>query len=64
MSDTCRLFPPFGDPWPSCMLPSHYYIENQLITFHISSVYLATLLKLLLSFSYSVVALDFIGYST
>ena len=22
MSDTCRLFPPFGDPWPSCLLPS------------------------------------------
>ena len=26
MSDTCRLFPPFGDPWPSCLLPSH--LEN------------------------------------
>ena len=24
MSDTCSLFPPFGDPWPSCLLPSHY----------------------------------------
>ena len=24
MSDICRLFPPFGDPWPSCLLPSHY----------------------------------------
>ena len=23
MSDTCSLFPPFGDPWPSCLLPSH-----------------------------------------
>ena len=23
MSDTCRLFSPFGDPWPSCLLPSH-----------------------------------------
>ena len=45
-----------------CCLP--YYIANQLITFHISAVYLATLLKLLLSFSYSMVALDFIGYST
>ena len=22
MSDTCRLFPLFGDPWPSCLLPS------------------------------------------
>ena len=22
MSDTCSLFPPFGDPWPSCLLPS------------------------------------------
>ena len=25
ISDTCRLFPPFGDPWPSCLLPSQYY---------------------------------------
>jgi len=24
MSDTCRLFPPFGDPWPSCLLPSQW----------------------------------------
>ena len=23
MSDTCSLFPPFGDPWPCCLLPSH-----------------------------------------
>ena len=22
MSDTCSLFPPFGDPWPSCLLSS------------------------------------------
>ena len=22
MSDTCSLFPPFGDPSPSCRLPS------------------------------------------
>ena len=22
MSDTCSLFSPFGDPWPSCLLPS------------------------------------------
>ena len=21
MSDTCSLFPPFGDPWPSCLSP-------------------------------------------
>ena len=26
MSDTCSLFPPFGDPWPSCLLPSHFCI--------------------------------------
>uniref|UniRef100_A0A4W2F231 Uncharacterized protein n=1 Tax=Bos indicus x Bos taurus TaxID=30522 RepID=A0A4W2F231_BOBOX len=25
MSDTCSLFPPFGDPWPSCLLPSQYF---------------------------------------
>ena len=23
MSGTCSLFRPFGDPWPSCQLPSH-----------------------------------------
>ena len=23
MSDTCSLFPPFGDHWPSCLFPSH-----------------------------------------
>ena len=23
MSDTCSLFPSFGDPWPCCLLPSH-----------------------------------------
>ena len=23
MSDTCSLFPLFGDPWPSCLLPFH-----------------------------------------
>ena len=26
MSDTCRLFPLFGDPWPSCLLPSHNHL--------------------------------------
>ena len=26
MSDTCSLFPPFGDPWPSCLLPSQQYV--------------------------------------
>ena len=24
MSDICRLFPPFGDLWPSCLLPSQF----------------------------------------
>ena len=27
MSDTCSLFPPFGDPWPSCLLPSEFLKE-------------------------------------
>ena len=27
MSGTCSLFPPFGDPWPSCLLPSHNYMS-------------------------------------
>ena len=26
LSDTCSLFPPFGDPWPSCLLPSQYLL--------------------------------------
>ena len=25
MSNTFRLFPPFGDPWPSCLLPSQFH---------------------------------------
>ena len=24
MSGTCSLLLPFGDPWPSCLLPSHF----------------------------------------
>ena len=27
MSDTCSLFPPFGHPWPSCLLPSHHPMD-------------------------------------
>ena len=27
VSDTCSLFPPFGDPWPSCLLPSEFLKE-------------------------------------
>ena len=30
MSDTCRLFPPFGDPWPSRLLPSQLQIVSPL----------------------------------
>ena len=26
MSDICSLFPLFGDPWPSCLLPSQFLI--------------------------------------
>ena len=29
MSGTCSLFPLFGDPWPSCLLPSQYYFANK-----------------------------------
>ena len=25
MSGICSLFNPFGDPWPSCLLPSYYH---------------------------------------
>ena len=28
MSDTSSLFPLFGDPWLSCLLPSHYSLED------------------------------------
>ena len=34
MSDTCSLFPPYGDPWPSYLLPSHLWppdVKNWLI---------------------------------
>ena len=27
MSGTCSLFPPFGDPWPSCLLPSQIHLQ-------------------------------------
>ena len=27
-SDTCSLFAPFGDPWPSCFLPFHLFQEK------------------------------------
>ena len=29
VSGTCSLFPPFGDPWPSCLLPSHFQNASQ-----------------------------------
>ena len=25
ISDTCNLFTRFGDPWPSCFIPSHLH---------------------------------------
>ena len=31
MSDTCRLFPPFGDPWPSYLLPSQVHIAKAMV---------------------------------
>ena len=27
MSDTCRVFFPFGDPWSSCLLASHHELQ-------------------------------------
>ena len=38
MSDTCSPFPPFGDPWPSCLLPSHYHILSFIISESVSSM--------------------------
>ena len=32
MSDTCSLFPPFGNPWPSCLLPSHIQPSHPLLS--------------------------------
>ena len=31
MSDTCRLFPPFGDPWPSCLLPCQVHLVKAMV---------------------------------
>ena len=31
MSDTCRLFPPFGDPWPSCLLPCQVRLVKAMV---------------------------------
>ena len=30
MSGTCSLLSPPGDPWPSCLLPSHYFANKDL----------------------------------
>ena len=38
MSDTCRLCPPFGDPWPSCLLPS----QCVLVIFDYEFIFLET----------------------
>ena len=32
MSNTCSLFPPFGDPQPSFLLPSHQFSSVQLLS--------------------------------
>jgi len=37
MSDTCNLFPPFGDPWPSCLLPSHFVGKVMSLLFNMLS---------------------------
>ena len=29
MSTTCSLFPPFEDPWPSCLLPFHSITDRR-----------------------------------
>ena len=39
MSGTCSLFPPFGDPWPSCLLPSHhenlFEVSTEMSSYHL-----------------------------
>ena len=37
MSDTCSLFPPFGDPWPSRLLPSHHMQSQRQKSFMLTS---------------------------
>ena len=39
MSDTCSLFPPFGGPWSSCLLPSQG--EKQQVTYKGNPIRLA-----------------------
>ena len=34
MSDTCSLFPPSGDPWPSCLLLAHSLSHVRLLQPH------------------------------
>ena len=31
--DTCSLFPLFGDPWPSCLLPSYHPMDCSMLGF-------------------------------
>ena len=54
MSDTCRLFPPFGDPWPSCLLPSPGHTESD--TTEAADPNLVELIHS--SFSFSVIYVD------
>ena len=34
MSDPCSLFPLFGDPWPSCLLPSQWSLAIPIVPPH------------------------------
>ena len=36
MSDICSLFPSFGDPWLSCLLPSHYHLSIAILLFAVT----------------------------
>ena len=35
MSSICSLFPLFGDPWPSCLLPSQPQCRQSLYVWHV-----------------------------
>ena len=49
MSGICSLFPPFGDPWPSCLLPSHYHFpEPYTLSSHVLLSHSLGLLRCLL----------------
>ena len=51
MSDTCSVFPPFGDLWPSCLLPSQLFEDDMILYIENPKDTIKILLNLISEFS-------------